>query len=210
MSGALTVDDRVQWMKLPGYALGTVEHVGPSGGATGQRVLAPAAQFRRIDLRPESDSPGPDDAGGYTSVIPARKSASDELRADSGPAERLRRAADLVEQRAAAASGPRWKPEYGYGHTTVQAVECDGDGCGHDSYGHVDGTCAIGAMHADGDNQWAILAGPQVAPPLAAWLRAEADDAELIASGNLFGSFDKATTVRALALADVILGGGDR
>ena len=49
----LAVADRVQWMKLPGYALGTVEHVGPSGGATvrmddGWRVLAPAGQFRPI------------------------------------------------------------------------------------------------------------------------------------------------------------------
>ncbi len=134
---------------------------------------------------------------------------SEALAARESPAERLRRAADLVEQRAAAASGPRWKPEYGYGHTWVQAVfvECDGDGCGHDALGHVDGTCAIGAMHADGDNQWAVLAGRQIAKPLAAWLCAEADDADLLDRGNLpGGSFDKATTVRALAVADVILG----
>lgn len=113
------------------------------------------------------------------------------------PAERLRRAADVLEQTAAAATPGPWQPEYALATRRVKAVfvECDGDDCGHDLYGHADGTCAIGAMHTHDDNQWAILAGPQLAAPLAGWLRDAADLADVSAYGL------------PLAVADVILGG---
>ena len=138
-----------------------------------------------------------------------------------GPAERLRRAADLVEQRAAAATPGPWQPEWTYARARVQAVfvECDGEDCGHDGYGHQDGTCAIGAMHDDSDNRWSILVGPQIAPALATLLRTAADEC-----GRYVGALealprqkpeDTASCVagrfgEALALADAILAGENR
>lgn len=168
---------------------------------------------------PESPQERP---GHNTGVIPAGKSLSGDAGGSESasssdgttrPVERLRLAADLVEQRAAAASGPRWEPEYSYGRTWVQAifVECDGEDCEHDRYGRVDGTCAIGAMHDDADNRWAILLSPQVAAPLAAWLRAEAAVCERWERDAVGGAGGPIPTgplavAEALALADVLLG----
>lgn len=121
------------------------------------------------------------------------------------PSERLNRAADLVEQTADAATPGPWQPEYALATRHVKAVfvECDGDDCGHDLYGHADGTCAIGAMHTHADNQWAILTGPPLAGPLAAWLRAMA-----IPWHDYVGDAPRdSPRHHALAVADVILGG---
>ena len=112
------------------------------------------------------------------------------------PAERLRQAAELLEHHDAAASGPRWEPEHAYGNSSrVQAVfvvcaaedGCDGVDC-------IDGTPGIGGFDRDPDNRWAILAGPQIAAPLAAWLRAAAA-----------APVESPTLTEALALADALL-----
>jgi hypothetical protein len=120
------------------------------------------------------------------------------------PAERLRRAADELARRAAAATPGPWRPEYAIGTTRVQAVfiDCpDEQTCENvDCY---DGTQGIGGFDAPTDNEWALLLGPQVAAPLAAWLRAEADRPER-------GAWDDQVLVKATALADQILGEATR
>jgi hypothetical protein len=168
-----------------------VPHLPPDGGSLSVHVI------RRIIAGAESpqDAPGPAEPSATT---PGPSScAQRELSPVSGPAERLCRAADLLEHTADAATPGPWQPEYALATRHVQAVfvECDGDDCGHDLYGHADGTCAIGAMHTHADNQWAILTGPPLAAPLAAWLRDAADLADVSAYGL------------ALAVADVILAG---
>ena len=60
-------------------------------------------------------------------------------------------------------------------------------------------TAGIGYFDTDPDNRWAVLAGPQIAAPLAAWLRVTADRAERYALGH--------PCREALALADAVLAG---
>ena len=71
------------------------------------------------------------------------------------PAELLRRAAALLEQRAASATPGPWELEHSYDGTRAQGlfVGCDED---------------------DPDNRWSALVHPGVAPTLATWLRCEA------------------------------------
>jgi hypothetical protein len=166
-----------------------VPHLPPDAGTLSVHAI------RGIIARAEPACVVTEAAGGHS-----------EPREPSGATERLRSAADLIEQRAADASGRAWEPEYSFDSRDVQAVfvECDtedGD-CGHDRYGHVDGTCAIGCFHRAADNRWAVLAGPQLAGPLAAWLRGEAESWE---AGYQAPNIDQ-----ALALVDVILGGEDQ
>lgn len=152
---------------------------------------------------------------GTTTRPDPAEAATDELGASTGdlraPAERLRKAADLIEQTAAKATPCPWEPEYAYGNLArVQAVfvGCDATCQGVDC---IDGTHGIGGFDLDGDNRWAILANPAIAAPLAQWLRAEADHAALFAAldepapGTVRVQLSTAT--EALALADVILGG---
>lgn len=117
-----------------------------------------------------------------------------ETPAAETPADRLRRAANLLEHTAAPANPGPWQPEYAYGNPRrVQAVFVDcaaEDGC--DGVDCMDGTHGIGGFDSDGDNRWAILVNPALAAPLAAWLRDAADSA---------------VKTHALAVADVILGG---
>ncbi len=65
-------------------------------------------------------------------------------------AETLRRAADRIEQRAEKTGGPDWKTWLSFGARTGQIPP--------------------------GTAQWVNTLGPQVAAPLVAWLRAEADE----------------------------------
>jgi hypothetical protein len=115
-------------------------------------------------------------------------------------AERLRAAADLIEQTAAQATPGPWQPEYALVSRQVQAVfvDCPGEDCLHDRFAHADGTCAIGSFEADGDNRWAILTNPNLAAPLAAWLRERASYSDAVGFCN---------DHEALAVGDVILGG---
>jgi hypothetical protein len=94
------------------------------------------------------------------------------------PAARLRDAADLIDTRAAAASGPTWQPEYDYRtHRRVQGVwvDCGAGSAGCDGVDCLEGTHGIGGFEGDADNRWAILVGPQMGPALAAWLRSTAN-----------------------------------
>lgn len=128
------------------------------------------------------------------------------------PDTRLRAAAELLDQHAAAASGPRWEPEHAYGNPPrVQAVfvgctaenGCDGVDCIH-------GTHGIGGFDHDPDNRWAILAGPHIAAPLAAWLRAAAtafDTWEHTGTTTAPSPVGPPAVAEALALADALLEG---
>jgi hypothetical protein len=120
---------------------------------------------------------------GVSPVTPAPAGSS--LYGDAGGAEsatgRLRLAADRLEQAAAAATPGPWQPEYGYlNRSRVQAVfvECGAGEDGCDGGDCLDGTHGIGGFDLDQDNRWSILANPDLARPLAAWLRAEADRPE--------------------------------
>jgi uncharacterized protein YfdQ (DUF2303 family) len=75
-------------------------------------------------------------------------------------AELLRRAATKLEELAADTTRGPWDVEHDY-----SGVVADSD------YG---GTVSIGGFDRPGDNEWAATMGPQIAAPLAAWLRAEA------------------------------------
>ena len=109
---------------------------------------------------------------------------------------RLRAAADLIEQRASAASPGPWRAVEWYAGS-LEVVDRAGAGIATES--------STGDVKMS-DARWMAMLGPQVAAPLAAWLRAEADDADLIVAGNLVGgSAGKATTAAALIVADVIL-----
>lgn len=122
------------------------------------------------------------------------------------PAERLRAAADLIEQRASEATPGPWQPEYAYNnHSRVQAifVDCaDGDSDACDDVDCIDGAHSIGGMESTADNLWVLIAHPSLGPPLATWLRAEALHYDM--RGRVLALSCHA---EALAVADVILGG---
>lgn len=107
------------------------------------------------------------------------------------PADRLRAAADLVEQRAAAATPGPWVAERRpYSHENV---------AGHVAAPNLVSTTRAGvALSTVDDTAWITLAGPQIAPHLAAWLRERADYVDAVQVCN---------EPHALALADAILGG---
>lgn len=174
-----------------------------SGGVRGSQGASPA---ERSGSYSPPEAAGADLSATDPSETPRRADGASGVQ--DGPAARLRSAADLVEQRAAAATPGPWLPEYALRDRTVQAVfvECDGEDCDHDDYGHGDGTCAIGSFHTSDDNRWSILLGPQIAPHLAAWLRVEAT----WCSETRTGDDPHLRTIRALALADAILAGEGR
>ena len=92
------------------------------------------------------------------------------------PADLLRRAADRVEQLAAKASH-NVCPDWVYGAVRHIARNCDIT-CTHTGFGAVappaDGLNHDGWDRYD-DSPWISALGPQVAAPLAAWLRLTAD-----------------------------------
>lgn len=87
-------------------------------------------------------------------------------------AEILRRAADLIEIRAAAATPGPWLIEHDYAGDVPQALFVE---VGDDDPDGYDGTRGVGGFDEPADNVWAGMLGPQVGELLAAWLRAEAD-----------------------------------
>jgi len=87
------------------------------------------------------------------------------------PAELLRRAAALLEQRAASATPGPWELEHSYDGTRAQGLFV---GCDEDDPDSYDGTKGIGGFDLDPDNRWSALVHPGVAPTLATWLRCEA------------------------------------
>jgi hypothetical protein len=157
----------------------------------------------------------PSAARGVSPVTPppAGSSPQDGPEGPQSATARLRLAADEVERRAAAATHGPWQPEYGcLNRARVQAVfvECAGGEDGCDGVDCIDGTHGIGGFDKSADNEWAILANPALAGPLAALLRAEAAHAGLLAAldeeapGTV--RLRLSTTAEVLALADVILG----
>lgn len=168
------------------------DDLGRHGGALAGELNQPAS--------PEAAQEAPDavEAGVRQSETgEGCEAATDRTAPPDDPGARLRRAADKLDRRAAAATQGRWQPEYAYGNSArVQGVfvECaageDGDDYGCDHVDCIDGTHGIGGFDASADNEWSILMGPQVAAPLVAWLRHPAS------------RFDE----DALAVAAVILG----
>ncbi len=131
----------------------------------------------------------------------------------SAPAARLRLAADLLEQRAAAATPGPWR----YANPDEIDDLCAGparmDQPG--AFGLNGEWVAECGPDADDDALWIAMLGPQVAAPLAAWLRAEAvvgDTWESDASGESGNPLPTGplAVAEALALVDAILGGEGR
>lgn len=85
------------------------------------------------------------------------------------PSALLRRAATRVEELAAAATPGPWVSVESYFEEWL--VDSPSSNIANES--------SCGGIEK-GDAEWMALAGPQVAAPLAAWLRAEADLAEVV------------------------------
>lgn len=123
-------------------------------------------------------------------------------------ADRLRQAADKLEQRATAATRGPWRMSDVEGIFYVVSpshgpvtMDLDNPVCDYDREG-----VAIERTEDEGgraDGEWMALMNPTIAAPLAAWLRAEAEQEAAIA--HLHHGEDDGR-VPALAVADVILG----
>lgn len=111
-----------------------------------------------------------DDAGQHIGLDAKRITVTPK-----GYATVLRSAADTLDKHAARATPGPWEIEYTYYGDKAQAVFV---GCDDDHPDGYDGTRGIGGFDSDGDNRWAVLTGPQIAAPLAAWLRSHADRTE--------------------------------
>lgn len=129
------------------------------------------------------------------------------------PAEVLRAAADRIDQLAAATTPGPWRTADVEGIFYIASanhgpVTMDNDGpvctcSGPDENGGV----AIERDESEGgrgDADWMVALGPQVAPQLSAWLRAEADAHQRREALMLVGG--GAATAHALAFARSLLG----
>lgn len=126
------------------------------------------------------------------------------------PSETLRRAADLIAERAAAASDAPWGVESMRDHT--YGIWTTGTGfSGEDDH--------IASTNVEADAVWVAMLAPAVAPHLVEWLRVEADCLDgnstitvVAAMGALLpGSEVTAvvdTSAAALAFARSVLGEG--
>lgn len=125
-----------------------------------------------------------------------RQAVSGDLRGPEGPAERLRLAADRLERTAVAATPGPWVSERAtWAHENVR---------GHVAAPKLVSETREGVAHAtEADADWIALASPALAPPLVAWLRSMA-----IPWHEYLGEVPNTPRAHALALADVILGGG--
>lgn len=127
------------------------------------------------------------------------------MTANETPAALLRRAADRVDALAEAASGTRWWTvlDDGRGLVYADTPRWPGEtGMGHLAVAYESNRGDI----SEEDATWMGVLGPQIAAPLAAWLRAEADCAEhpLIVFGG--ATVHSPTTDQAVAFARSILG----
>lgn len=113
--------------------------------------------------------------------------------------EMLRAAAVRIDELAQAATPGPWLPEFGYKSSRVQAVFVMDPQYPDDP----DESEGIGGFDLDGDNRWSVALGPQVAPALSAWLRAEADDKE---RHDACQHWPHSNLDYALAFARVLLG----
>lgn len=102
------------------------------------------------------------------------------------PASLLRRAADELESRAAATTGDWWEAVENYPGAWVVRPRWTQPSIPHRGVRNLPEASSYVASESsqgdieEGDVKWMAALGPQVAAPLAAWLRAEADLAEVV------------------------------
>jgi hypothetical protein len=216
---------RVHWPTRPQRPGGGTVYLDPSADAeppvAAPDLPAPVGRPRTADATTPED---PMSAERVSKPFEPPPSATDPQKTSEGadgavvsqqsPSGRLRLAADRIEQTAAAATRGPWRTNDVEGIFYVASarsgpVTMDNDNpvcvCDYDYEG-----VAIERDEAEGgraDGEWMALANPQFAPPLVAWLRAEADRVSG-PTAVLFGGVRRPPDPHAAALADVILGGG--